>query len=162
MRLFQKCLSLGGVGLDQMTMLEPVTRPDEPDAAGSSAGWDADKVLRAAAMALSEKKGLNLCALDLSGITTVARYFLIATGTSSTHIKALADAVEDSLGKAGVHPFRRSGYGSARWILLDFSDVVVHVFHGQDREFYGLERLWQDAVQVSPATLLHTGAEGIR
>jgi ribosome-associated protein len=104
--------------------------------------------------ALSDKKALNLTVLNVTEITTIARYFVIATGTSSTHIKALADAVEEKLGKLGQHPYRRSGYASARWILLDYSDVVVHVFHEQDREFYGLERLWQDAELVPLQPLL--------
>lgn len=110
--------------------------------------------MRMAVGALSDKKALNLTVLNVTEITTVARYFVIATGTSSTHIKALADAVEDKLGKLGQHPYRRSGYASARWILLDYSDVVVHVFHEQDREFYGLERLWQDAELVPLQPLL--------
>lgn len=104
-----------------------------------------EDLLHGVTEALSAKKGKNLCVLDISKITTVATYFVIATGTSSTHIRALADAVEDRMRQTGLQPYRRSGYGSARWILLDYSDVVVHVFHEEDRAFYGLERLWQDA-----------------
>jgi ribosome-associated protein len=123
-------------------------------ATGSAVAPDAQATMRMAVGALSDKKALNLTVLNVTEITTVARYFVIATGTSSTHIKALADAVEDKLGKFGQHPYRRSGYASARWILLDYSDVVVHVFHEQDREFYGLERLWQDAELVPLQPLL--------
>ena len=115
---------------------------------------EADAILREAVDALSSRKGLNLRVLNLTGITTVATYFVIATGTSTTHIKALADAVEERLKKAGIHAFGRNGYASARWILLDYSDVVVHVFHDQERDFYGLERLWQDAALVSVQDLL--------
>lgn len=123
-------------------------------ATGNAAAPDAPATIRMAVGALSDKKALNLTVLNVTEITTVARYFVIATGTSSTHIKALADAVEEKLGKLGQHPYRRSGYASARWILLDYSDVVVHVFHEQDREFYGLERLWQDAELVPLQPLL--------
>lgn len=108
------------------------------------AAIDAEAVLNASLDALSAKKALNLCVIDIAKITTVARYFVIASGTSSTHIRALADSVEDRLRKEGVAPYRSTGYQSARWILLDFSDVVVHVFHEQERDFYGLERLWRD------------------
>lgn len=139
--------------MDHMIMLEVRDQAGVTPDVDINAALDADGALRVAARALTDKKGLNLSALDLTGITTVAKYFLIVTGTSSTHIKALADAVEDALGKAGMNPFRRSGYASARWILLDFSEVVVHVFHEQEREFYGLERLWQDAAPVSLAGL---------
>ena len=103
-----------------------------------------EEILSLAVRALSAKKARNLTAIDISKVTTVARVFLIASGTSSTHIKALADAVDDALSLAGVEAFRRNGYGSARWILLDYSEVVVHIFHEDDRAFYGLERLWQD------------------
>ena len=113
-----------------------------------------DAILREVVEALSSKKGLSLRILDLNGITTVASYFVIVTGTSTTHIKALADAVEDRLRHVGVTAFGRNGYMSARWILLDYSDVVIHVFHEQERDFYGLERLWQDATPVSAETLL--------
>jgi ribosome-associated protein len=123
-------------------------------ATGSAVAPDARATMRMAVGALSDKKALNLTVLNVTEITTIARYFVIATGTSSTHIKALADAVEEKLGKLGQHPYRRSGYASARWILLDYSDVVVHVFHEQDREFYGLERLWQDAELVPLQPLL--------
>lgn len=137
----------GGIGLEQQT----ITQLQTPVAVRALP--DADAILKASVEALSAKKGLRLSALNLTEITTVARYFVIATGTSTTHIKALADAVEDRLSQIGIHPFRRSGYTSARWILLDYSDVVVHIFHEQERDFYGLERLWQDAAVVPLLTL---------
>ena len=140
--------------MDFMTTMQTEKLTESSPPAFTPASPDAEQVLQAAARALADRKGQQLSVLDLTGITTVARYFLIATGTSTTHIKALADSVEDSLGKRGLHPFRRNGYASARWILLDYSDVVVHVFHEQERDFYGLERLWQDARPVSPAGLL--------
>lgn len=112
--------------------------------AASFAPVATERVLAAALEALSAKKALNLCVIDISKITTVARYFVIASGTSSTHIRALADTVEERLRLEGASLYRSSGYPSARWILLDYSDVVVHVFHEEERTFYGLERLWRD------------------
>jgi ribosome-associated protein len=98
--------------------------------------------------ALDEKKAKALKAVDISQLTTIAHYFVICSGTSVTHIKSLADNVEEKLQEQDIRPIHKEGYNSARWILLDYSDVVVHIFHEEDREFYGLERLWQDGRQV--------------
>jgi ribosome-associated protein len=94
--------------------------------------------------ALDDKKAKNIRAIDIHGLTTIANYFVMASGTSVTHIKSLADNIEDKLSDKGIKPVHVEGYSSARWILMDYSDVVVHIFHEEDREFYGLERLWQD------------------
>ncbi len=118
--------------------------PNRETATAPAAPVATERVLGAALEALSSKKALNLCVIDISKITTVARYFVIASGTSSTHIRALADAVEERIRLEGAALYRSSGYPSARWILLDYSDVVVHVFHEEERAFYGLERLWRD------------------
>ena len=107
-------------------------------------------LMEGALEALLAKKGRNPCVIDISKVTTIARYFVIVSGTSTTHIKALADSVEAELGRLGCNPYRRAGYGSARWILLDFSEVVVHIFHDDERTFYGLERLWQDGEFLLP------------
>jgi len=101
--------------------------------------------------ALHEKKAQDVKAIDISELTTIAQYFVICSGTSVTHIKTLADFVEEKLMESGVHCLHREGYNSARWILLDYGDVVVHIFHEEDREFYGLERLWQDGKPVPVA-----------
>lgn len=77
-------------------------------------------------------------------ISAIADYFVIATGTSSTHVKALADEVEAQLDEAGISVSHVEGYRSNSWILLDYVDVVVHVFSDEAREYYDLERLWQD------------------
>jgi ribosome-associated protein len=107
-----------------------------------------ENVLELAVHSLKEKKAKNIKVIDISELTTIAHYFVIASGTSDTHIKTLADFVEDKLGEKGLRRIHREGYGSARWILLDYGDVVVHLFREEDREFYGLERLWQDGRQV--------------
>ena len=74
----------------------------------------------------------------------MADYFVICSGTSTTHIKALADEVDVKMGEMGYPCLHKEGYNSARWILLDYADVVVHLFHEEDRKFYNLERLWSD------------------
>ncbi len=96
--------------------------------------------------ALEEKKAKDVKSIDISEITVISDYFVICSGTSTTHIKALADEVEVKMEEINVELLRKEGYNSARWILLDFNSVVVHIFHEEDREFYNLERLWSDGV----------------
>lgn len=96
--------------------------------------------------ALKDKKAKDVKSIDISEITVIADYFIICSGTSTTHIKALADEVEAKMEEMNVEMLRKEGYNSARWILLDFNSAVVHIFHEEDREFYNLERLWADGV----------------
>ena len=100
--------------------------------------------------ALEDKKAKDLKVIDIHKLTTIAHYFVICSGTSTTHIKTLADEVEEKLKEKEVRPLHREGYNSARWILLDYGDIVVHIFHEEDREFYNLERLWQDGRAIPP------------
>ncbi len=92
-----------------------------------------------------QKKGENILIFDLRGITDVTDFFVIVTGSSDLHVKAIADFIEEELQKAGVRLFHKEGYENLRWVLLDYIDVVVHIFRPETREFYGLERLWADA-----------------
>ena len=102
-----------------------------------------------AARALSDKKGKEIQALEIADLTTLADYFVLATGSSNTQINALVDNVEKVLHEeAGEEPLHREGYRGGTWVLLDFGCVVVHVFTNETREFYDLERLWNDAQQV--------------
>lgn len=101
-----------------------------------------------AAKAISSKKGLNIQIIEIGDISVLADYMVIATGTSSTHVKALADEVEYKLDEAGVSVSHIEGYRSDSWILLDYIDVIVHVFSDEARDFYDLERLWQDGKAV--------------
>ncbi len=98
---------------------------------------------------LDEKKAEAVSILDIAEQTTLGDYFVIATGKSSTQVKALADEVEFKLGECGVEAPRREGYSSANWILLDYGDVIVHVFDRESREFFKLDKLWADAVPVA-------------
>ncbi|MFC2088621.1 ribosome silencing factor [Calditrichota bacterium] len=92
-----------------------------------------------------EKKGKQIAVLDLQGLTSMTDYFIIITGDSDTHIKAIADHIIRQLKKKKTKIYHKEGLGSLRWVLLDYVDVIVHIFRGETREFYGLERLWADA-----------------
>lgn len=104
--------------------------------------------------ALDDKKAHNIKVLDVQGVTSIADYFIIATGTSTKHASSLAESVEESLSEMGLEPSHKEGYRTGEWILLDYLDVIVHVFTEETREFYKLEKMWKDAeiVQVSVDT----------
>ena len=99
----------------------------------------------AIAKVLDKKKASDVKVLKVRDLTVLTDYFVIATGTSSTHVKSLAEEVEFQLGEQGVKPLRTEGYDSKNWILLDFGTVIVHVFYPEARSFYDLEHLWADA-----------------
>jgi ribosome-associated protein len=105
-------------------------------------------LLRACAHSAAGKKAEQLVGLDLRGLEGVADYFLICSGTSEPQVKAIAEAVEDHLRAMGARPWHVEGREGRRWVLLDYVDVVVHVFHEKTREYYLLERLWGDARRV--------------
>lgn len=107
-----------------------------------------DRLLRIAAEAAQAKKASDPIALDLRDLGGVADYFFICSGTSDVQVKAIADAVEEKLREQGAHPWHVEGLGGRRWVLLDYVDFVVHVFHQRTREYYLLERLWGDARKV--------------
>ena len=106
---------------------------------------------------LDAKKARDIQVLDIHELTTITDYFIIATGTSTTQLKALCDHVEEELGKEGVHHTNKEGYNTASWILLGYDDVIVHLFLGETREFYKLDHVWQDAVSVDISDLLLEG-----
>ncbi len=99
--------------------------------------------------ALDSKKGMNIKLLKIDKISSLADYFLICTGTSSTHVKTLCDYAEYTLEQLGEPMLGREGHRGNSWELLDFGSIVVHVFTEEAREFYGLERLWADAEVVN-------------
>jgi len=107
-----------------------------------------------AAKALDAKKGKDIKVLQIDALTTLADYFVICTGTSNTQINALCDEVEKKLTEAGEEPLHREGYRGGTWVLLDYGCVAVHVFNAEAREFYSLERLWQDGVEVDLSDVL--------
>ena len=105
-------------------------------------------MLRIAALAADAKGGEDLVALDVSGPLPLVDIFLLVTGRSERNVAAIADEIEDRLLESGHKRLRREGRQESRWILLDFGDLVVHVFHEEERMYYGLERLWKDCPVV--------------
>jgi ribosome-associated protein len=102
------------------------------------------ELLNVAATAADSKAGEDLVALDVSNPLPLADIFLLVTGRSERNVVAIAGEIEDKLIEAGHKPLRREGRAEGRWILIDFGDLVVHVFHEEERVYYGLERLWKD------------------
>ncbi len=94
--------------------------------------------------ALEDKKGEDVRVIDIRQVSVMADYFLIASGSNPNQVQAMADSVEETLGKAGYPCRQIEGYQSANWILMDYGDIIVHVFCREDRLFYDLERIWRD------------------
>ena len=113
-----------------------------------------NELAQKAAAALDSKKGLNIKLLSISDISSLADYFLICTGTSSTHVKTLCDYAEYTLDQLGEPMLSREGHHGNAWELLDYGSIVVHVFTEEARQFYDLERLWADAEQVDLKDIL--------
>ena len=103
--------------------------------------------------ALEDRKGEDVHVIDISEISTLADYFIIASGTNINQVQALADNVQEVLGRAGFDTKNVEGYESGKWILLDFGDIIVHVFDSENRLFYDLERIWRDGKLIASSTL---------
>ena len=99
--------------------------------------------------ALDEKKGEDIRIIDISNVSTLADYFLIVNGSNSNQVQALVDNVEDELAKLDFHARQKEGHGLGSWVLLDFGEIVVHVFDKENRHFYDLERIWRDGRSVN-------------
>lgn len=97
---------------------------------------------------LDKKKAENISLLKVSNLTILADYFIICSANSSTQVKALADYIEDEFAKEGIHPTSREGRGGTEWLLLDYGDIIIHIFYKEMREFYGLDKLWSDAEEI--------------
>lgn len=99
--------------------------------------------------AMKEKKAEDIRIIDIEKISTLADYFLIASGTNRNQVHALADFVEEKLGRAGYEVQHTEGYESANWILLDYGDIIVHIFDRKNRLYYDLDRIWRDGMAIS-------------
>jgi len=97
----------------------------------------------------SDKKASDIVLLRTAEVTTMADYFVIASGRSETQVQALSKAIVDELRDEGIKPIGVEGRSNARWVLLDYGSVIVHLFAPEEREYYGLERLWSEATQVA-------------
>ena len=103
---------------------------------------------------LDSKTAEDITVLNVTALTTITDYFVIATGRNERLTQALCDNVEDELSKDGLEPVNKEGYRSGDWILVAYNDVIIHIFKPEAREFYDLERVWQDAVSVDVSDLL--------
>lgn len=99
--------------------------------------------------AAANKKAEDIRILKIDEVSPIADYFVICSGNSTVQVKAITDEVEEKMAEEGYELNHKEGYSSARWVLLDYGNIIVHIFHREDREFYGLERLWADAMIVN-------------
>ncbi len=113
-----------------------------------------DKRLSVVVKACDDKKALDIKVLDISKLTSIADYFVIVSGNSSSQTMAIADEVEDKMKEEGFEEVIKEGYQSARWILMDYGNIIVHIFHREEREFYNLERLWADSEELTLDNIL--------
>ncbi|MBD5471702.1 MAG: ribosome silencing factor [Lachnospiraceae bacterium] len=106
-----------------------------------------------AILALEDKKAEDIRVIDISKVSVIADYFIIANGNNVSQIQAMADEVEEKLYKAGCPLKQKEGYINANWVLLDFGDIIIHIFDKENRLFYDLERIWRDGVLIDPDEL---------
>ena len=111
------------------------------------------EMTKIAIKALKDKKASDIRIIDIRDVSVVADYFVIASGTNRNQIQAMADSAEESLGKAGYTPRHIEGYNTANWILMDYNDIILHIFSEEDRLFYDLERIWRDGKAIDIADL---------
>ena len=114
---------------------------------------NAKKMTKIAVHALEEKKGEDISVIDISEVSVMADYFVIANGSSETQVRALVESVEEALEKEGYIRKQREGTHKAGWVLLDFSDVIIHIFDKENRLFYDLERIWRDGKSIEIESL---------
>ena len=111
------------------------------------------EMAKIAVAALEEKKAKDLKLLDISDVSVLADYFIIASGSNRNQVQAMADEVQERLGKAGFTPKQIEGYQTANWILMDYQDLIIHIFDEENRLFYDLERIWRDGSLVEKVAL---------
>lgn len=106
-----------------------------------------------AILGLEDKKAEDIRIIDISDVSVIADYFIIANGKNVSQIQAMADEVEERLFRAGCPLKQKEGYANANWVLLDFGDIIVHIFDKENRLFYDLERIWKDGILIDPDEL---------
>lgn len=114
---------------------------------------NSNEIAKLAISALEDKKAEDIKVIDISGVSVIADYFIIANGTNRSQIQALSDHVEETLGRAQVPLKQVEGYDNANWVLLDFHDVIIHIFDKENRLFYDLERIWRDGKMIENGEL---------
>ena len=106
-------------------------------------------MVKIAVAALEEKKGEDIKVIDINGVSVIADYFVIASGRTDSHVRALCDYVDEGVKEAlDIDPLHREGIEGSKWIVLDYGSVIVHLFHNDEREFYNIEKLWAEAPRV--------------
>lgn len=113
----------------------------------------ARQMTKLAIRALEDKKSEDVRIIDISEVSVVADFFLIASGNNASQLQAMADNVQETLERAGYRLHQTEGYGTANWILMDFGDLIVHIFDKENRLFYDLERIWRDGRMLDAAEL---------
>ncbi|MFI3201410.1 MAG: ribosome silencing factor [Eubacteriales bacterium] len=109
---------------------------------------EAKEMAKIAIMALEDKKANDIHVIEISEVSTIADYFIIANGTNRNQVQALIDSVEEALEKVNCRVKQIEGYDSANWILMDYGDIIIHVFDQENRLLYDLEKMWRDGTQV--------------
>jgi len=113
-----------------------------------------ENTLKAIIKALDDKKAVDICVLKIDEITALADHFVICNGTSTTHVKTLADECEAATDKIGYPIRNREGMDSGSWVLLDYGDIIVHIYNKDTRNYYSLEKLWKDGTELDINDLL--------
>lgn len=117
------------------------------------AGHAAKEMTKLAYEALEDKKAVDIKIINIEEVSVLADYFIIASGTNRNQVQALADNVEETLGRAGYPVKQTEGYRTANWVLMDYGDIIVHVFDSENRLFYDLERIWRDGKEITVGDL---------
>jgi ribosome-associated protein len=125
-----------------------ISRPTTGRTITGGPALESSEIARLAVDAATDKKAVNVVLLNVRDLTVIADYFVICTGTNPRQIAAIADAVDEELGKAGVQVYHREGSANTGWVLYDFGDVILHVFGPMEREYYQLENLWSAAPRL--------------
>ena len=111
------------------------------------------KMAKLAVEALDDKKAEDIKVINISDVSVLADYFVIASGTNRSQVQAMVDNVDETLGRLGYEKKQTEGYDTANWILMDYSDIIVHVFDNENRQYYNLERIWRDGKEVDIQSL---------
>lgn len=114
---------------------------------------DSKEIAKLACNALAEKKAEDVKVIDIRNISVIADYFVLADGANQNQLQAMQSAVDEALYKAGIHAKQVEGNNNSTWILMDYGDIIVHIFSKEDRLFYDLERIWRDGVVIEPEDL---------
>jgi ribosome-associated protein len=121
---------------------------------GGTIVTDLDNRISIIVKSAEDKKAFDIKVLNISHLTSIADYFVIASGNSQRQVMSVCDDIEEKMKNSGYELFHKDGYNTGKWVLLDYGDIIVHVFYKEDRDFYNLERLWVDGVDISIENIL--------